>query len=452
MIFPFNKSSIKMNKNLSRKFNIIGLIVVILPILIFTYILQQSSILLNIPQFILFALVLLLILAGLSILRYMFDSLNMVVEFLKKADQDNDSVSQAIEKDVSDLSKISASFETLMERFEKSTAELNQRITELNAIKEMTEVAKETLHVDELLKLVLDKAMQAIGVKNGSVFLVNQADSEGLRFVAAKPERPIEDDTQGGKRDYSLIRSVVSDGKSLIIQDIESDPRTQKINDPKYGAPSFLSMPIYSQGRIIAVLNLANKERGGLFSESDERTLSIMLGEIGFALENAILHLKVKDQLSEIKNQNSDLEQEARERMLAEENLKKVNAALEDTNLNLTKAYEWMRDNRDQLRKHFFKEEIGFLVDREGIIQSITERVLECTGKSRTELISSSFLDLLEETFRETFKNELRQAWMGITRNIVVNIISPYESEKIFEATLTRFTSEAKREMLVILR
>ena len=450
MTLPF-KRSIRLSKGLSRKFNVIGLIIVILPILTFAYMLQQSDIALNYTQIIIFSLVLLLILAGLSILRYVFDSLHMVVEFLGKADQDGDSVSAAIGKDVSDLNKISASFATLMERFERATVELDQRIAELNAVKEMTEVARETLHVDALLKLVLDKAMQAVGVKNGSVFLVDPAEKQGLRFIAARPERKMEQD-DGEARDYSLLHSVVSSGQCLIIQDIESDPRTHRANDPKYGAPSFLSMPIYSRERMIAVLSLANKERGGVFSERDERILSIMMGEIGFALENAILHLQVKDQLAEIKEQNIRLEREIRERRQVDEDLKKANEALQVSNQNLTRAYEWMRENRDQLRKHFFKEEIGLLVDRDGVIQSITERVLECTGKSRTELISTDFAELLDESSREAFRNELRQSWMGITRNIPIILMSVNEAEKSFEATLTRFTSEAKREILIILR
>lgn len=436
---------------LSRKFNIVGLLVVVLPVLVFSFILYQANIFLNYSQYIIIAMALVLILAGLAILRYIFDSMQMMVDFVEKADQGSDAISTAIGKDVSDLNKLSVLFSNLMERFEKSTNELNQRIVELNAIKEMTEVARETLHVDELLKLVLDKAMQAIGVKNGSVFLVDAADADGLRFVAARPEREVAQD-ESGERDYTLIKSVVADGKTLIIQDIENDPRTQRVNDPKYGAPSFLSMPIYSRERILAVLNLANKEKGGLFSDSDERTLSIMLGEIGFALENAVLHLKVKDQLSEIKEQNAKLEREVNERLHAEENLQNVNMELQESNKNLTRAYEWMRNNRDQLKKHYFKEELGFLVDRDGIIQNITERVLEMTRLSRAELIGGPFTDILDESCRNDFKYDLRQAWLGITRNTRVVMNDQSEADRIFEATLTRFTSGDKREMLIILR
>jgi two-component system cell cycle sensor histidine kinase/response regulator CckA len=449
MIFGGKISSPK--NGMTRKFNIIGSLLVVLPILILAYTIQRNDILLDYTQLILFVVVLILILAGLSILRYVFDSVRLMVDFIKKADTGSDAISAAIEKDVSDLGKLSTMFANLMDRFEKSAEELNQRIIELNAVKDMTEVAKQTLDVDELLKLVLDKAMEVVRVKNGSVILVDASLPEGLRFVAARPEAPIKD-TDGEVRDYTVIRSVISDGKPLIIQDIENDPRTRKANDPKYGAPSFLSMPIYAQRKVIAVISLANKAKGGIFSESDERILSIMLGEIGFALENAVLHMKVKEQLAEITAQNTKMEEKAREREKITEDMKKINEELQESNANLTKAYGWMRNNRDQLRKHRFKEEIGFLVDRDGVIRSITERALECTGKSRTDLIGAPFTTLLDETSQDEFKNELRQAWMGITRNINMTMNAPYESEKSFEATLTRFTADAKRDILVILR
>jgi two-component system cell cycle sensor histidine kinase/response regulator CckA len=428
----FGRKKGRSKNGLTDKFNIIGSLVVVLPILIFAYIIQKNEIALDYTQLLLFAVVLLLILSGLLILRYVFDGMRLMVDFLKKAEKGSDAVSAAIERDVSDLGKLSAMFANLMDRFEKSTEELNQRISEINAIKEMTEVARQTLHVDELLKLVLDKAMPVVGAKNGSVFLVDSSLPEGLRFVAARSEAI----TEGNERtvdDHSIVKRVIADGRPFIT-------------------PSLLSMPIYSHQQVIAVMNLANKEKGGLFSESDERILSIILGEIGFALENAVLHMQVKEQLAEIKEQNGKLEQEARERMQIDANLQKVNEELQESNANLTKAYEWMRENRDQLRKHHFKEEIGFLVDREGVIRSITERALECTGKSRAELIGANFTALLDEPSLNDFENELRQAWMGITHNTKMVMLTPYDSEKTFEATLTRITTDAKREILVILR
>jgi hypothetical protein len=172
---------------LLRKFNIIGLLIIVVPVLALAYIIYHSDIDLQDSHGFIMAMALLLALAGLAIVRYIFSIMQTILNLVSRADRDNDALSSAIEKDVSDLHRISALFSDLMDRFEKSTAELNQRIVELNAVQEMTEVARETLHVEELLKLVLNKAMQALGVKNGSVFLVDPSIPEEVRFVAAEP-------------------------------------------------------------------------------------------------------------------------------------------------------------------------------------------------------------------------------------------------------------------------
>lgn len=132
--------------------------------------------------------------------------------------------------------------------------------------------------------------------------------------------------------------------------------------------------------------------------------------------------------------------------------LEKVNIEIKDANDKLTGAYKWMRENRDNLIEHRNKEEIGFIVDREGKIEEITERAVECTGNSRAGLIGYNIVEFIDATCHEEFKNELRQAWMGITRNFYVVMNQTYESRTIFETTLTRLTSESRRALLVVLR
>jgi hypothetical protein len=126
------------------------------------------------------------ILAGLTILRYVFDSIMAVVDMLRKSSAGDD-VPLTIKQDVSTMKEISASFSRLVDRLEKTTEDLDRRVFELNAIKEMTDIARKTLHVEELLKAVLDKAMSLVQAKVGSVFTVD-TDAKRLRLVASIPE------------------------------------------------------------------------------------------------------------------------------------------------------------------------------------------------------------------------------------------------------------------------
>jgi signal transduction histidine kinase len=125
---------------------------------------------------------------------------------------------------------------------------------------------------------------------------------------------------------------------------------------------------------------------------------------------------------------------------------------IETANKELELAYSWMRDSRDHLRQYMYEEDIGFLTDKEGKIEGITERALNHTGKSREALMESNIIDLLHESYRENFKRELTQAWNGLTSHLNVGLAGQKNPEKIFEAKLTRMTVSGKRLLLAIMR
>jgi hypothetical protein len=125
---------------------------------------------------------------------------------------------------------------------------------------------------------------------------------------------------------------------------------------------------------------------------------------------------------------------------------------LEETNKKLELAYAWMRDSRDDLRQYMYEEDIGFLTDKEGQLEGITECALEHTGKSRETLLGCNILDLLHDSCREDFRRELPQAWKGLTPHLNIRLVGQKDPEKIFEAKLTRMTVSGKRLLLAILR
>lgn len=141
-------------------------------------------------------------------------------------------------------------------------------------------------------------------------------------------------------------------------------------------------------------------------------------------------------------------------RKQAENELITINKKLEEANVQLGAAYTNMKGNLDKLRKHLFKEEFAFLVDRKGHICGITERVLEYMKLSRSQMIGANMSDYLPEKERDTFIGELHEAWIGITRQSYVQLMRPQEESEsqFFEMKLARLTLEGKRMLLVTLR
>jgi hypothetical protein len=115
-------------------------------------------------------------------------------------------------------------------------------------------------------------------------------------------------------------------------------------------------------------------------------------------------------------------------------------------------AKKALQDFRHELAQRSHQEDIGFLMDKDGRIEGITERALEHTGKSYETLLGTNIMDLLHDSCREGFKRELPQALKGSTLHLNVRLMGQKDPEKIFEATSARMTVSGKRLLLTILR
>jgi len=330
-----NEKTTPKKNGLRSKLIFIEFLVIVIPAFILLYIYHSSDISLKISHVAIIALTLVLILGGLLLLRQLFDRFATVATLLKKGEVDKNSLAE-ITRGMVELREITASFNDLKSKLEESTNELGRRVFELFALKELTEVASKSLNIDDLLNLLLEKAMAVSSAQNGSVFLV-EPGTDRFRIAASRgSESKPEKDLSININD-SLARSVVHDKKPLLVQDIESDSRTRKPNDPKYVSPSFISMPILVKEKIIGVMNLSDKDIQKAFDSKDEQILSLMITEIGFALENAELHLAIGENLKKLQNRTTDLvsandqlQQQITERKRAEKALEETNKLLKN--------------------------------------------------------------------------------------------------------------------------
>ncbi|NQU79508.1 GAF domain-containing protein, partial [Candidatus Woesearchaeota archaeon] len=290
--FNTEKLSIE-GKGLESKLKIIEALVFVLPIFIACYLFYSNNIFLSFSQIVIITLTLMLILGGLIILHQIFDGFLKVSSFIKTANTCKTSLIY-LKDNTGELHQITISFKNLMKNFEKTTEELNRKVSELSSIKEFTEAASKNSNIDDLLGVLLEKAMSVTKAQIGSVQMV-ELEKRRLHFVASRGIKSGAKISTYTNMNESLAQVVISKKKPLLVQDIEIDPRTQKENDPKYGPPSFIIMPVFVGENLISVLNLSHKETKEVFDSNDEHIMSIMIDEFGFALENAQLHSTVEE-------------------------------------------------------------------------------------------------------------------------------------------------------------
>jgi len=129
-----------------------------------------------------------------------------------------------------------------------------------------------------------------------------------------------------------------------------------------------------------------------------------------------------------------------------------LNAELEEANRQLGFAYAKRKESRDDLRENLFKEEMGLILNNEGLIEGVTEKFLEFAETSRDKLIGRIVIDLLHQNFHDLFISELKNAWKGVSHQINVELNFEKGKSRPVEIKLTRISLDDRRLILAILR
>ena len=82
------------------------------------------------------------------------------------------------------------------------------------------------------------------------------------------------------KKGEGVANIVIESGGSLLVEDIESDPRISKQNRKRYKTKSFVSVPIKVEGKVSGVLNASDQIEGKKFEVLDYSRLQ-RISEMG---------------------------------------------------------------------------------------------------------------------------------------------------------------------------
>ncbi len=255
------------------------------------------------------------------------------------------------------LEGIANHFDDLLEGFHDTSHQLTHQVLQLSSLNEISEFAARLTDLNDMLDRILVRAMRVVNAEIGSIMRLVEGGKE-LELIAAYG---LEVDARIGSRVAvadSLSRVAVLEGKAVVVSDIATDPRFERFNDTKYGAPSFLTVPLFAHGELIGVINLSKKRDGGPFTEEDIHFLNAAFGQIGFALENARLYERMEQGYRELKGLNQQLK--------------------------------------------------GYAGDLEGQIQARTREVEEANGHLRAEMARVAEADRVKSDFIASVSHEFR--------------------------------------------
>jgi len=136
----------------------------------------------------------------------------------------------------------------------------------------------------------------------------------------------------------------------------------------------------------------------------------------------------------------------------AERELETLDGRLREANRRLELAYLQMRDQKDRVSMLLYRGDVGFLVDRDGRIDGITESGLARTGQSRDDLIDTSFLDLVDADSAAELRKAMKEAWVGTAHQISVRMVGMRGKPGTFTIRVTRVNMDRRKMLLISMR
>lgn len=156
--------------------------------------------------------------------------------------------------------------------------------------------------INALLVYILESAMRLVHCESSSLLLVNN-DNENLKFVVALGPKGAEAKNIPVEK-KSIAGWVVENNKSIIIKNVERDPRFSRDvqNKTGYVTRNMIAIPMRVKGRCIGVIELINKADGKAFDNNDLNILQLLSNQAGIAYLNADTYRSAKDQISVLSN------------------------------------------------------------------------------------------------------------------------------------------------------
>lgn len=151
----------------------------------------------------------------------------------------------------------------------------------------------------DFLTLSLDRCMQAVSARSGSIFLFDGEKNELVLEVANNVNKDNLEGTRA-KIGERIIGKVALDKKPLLVENIDDEPSLKfRPQLKKYHDKSFLSVPLEFSDELIGVVSVNDKAGGASFNKGDLHTIVTICKYLGITLHSFLIYLENQKKLNE---------------------------------------------------------------------------------------------------------------------------------------------------------
>jgi GAF domain-containing protein/class 3 adenylate cyclase len=286
-LYTWLNNRIFRNKNLYYKLNLIFALFFFVPVVGMIYFGIHYNLLSDhhLPAF--FMVLLVVSLLGLNLLRKVFDEISGFSNNLcLRVKQDFPEDRSAIPNNADELEQLVESVAVLDRRMLQIQDHLSRKNDQIKTLRSLSDICYVTADPDEILYLLLERALALTDSNMGSIMLLERPFREDFVVHTAigldKHIRP----NDRIKFETSIAKYAVLNKAAVVVADVEKDTRFGRINRPQYGTKAFVCLPIKTSREIIGVLTLSSTSPEKVYHEDDIAVLEPLLSNAAFTYDN----------------------------------------------------------------------------------------------------------------------------------------------------------------------
>lgn len=176
-----------------------------------------------------------------------------------------------------------------------------RRARELATLNQVSHIINQTLNLDRVLQLIMEKSVELLNAEAGSLLLASK-DGQTLTFEvvlgpASEQLRGVEMPVGRG----SIAGTVARDMQSLIVNDVQTDQRWNVSVDhaTEFTTRNLVCVPMIIHDKLVGVIEVLNKRGPEVFTVEDTDMLSTFATQAATAIGNARLFTMTDQALAE---------------------------------------------------------------------------------------------------------------------------------------------------------
>lgn len=143
-----------------------------------------------------------------------------------------------------------------------------------------------TAGAGETYDAILRMSADLLHAERGSLLLFDEASNELAVKAAVGPRAEVARESRM-RMGEGIAGTVLSEGRPLVVRDVESPGHTPAPAERSYKTKSFICYPISIGGRKVGVLNITDKAGGGSYDDIDLSLIESIAPQMAMALDRA---------------------------------------------------------------------------------------------------------------------------------------------------------------------